>query len=54
MIVIVTTALGALWGIWQARRLKGNRLDMAQYAAGFGILGLVIGIFAMIALTRFV
>lgn len=37
MIVYPAALLGAIWGAVVARRRKGNRLDMAQYAVGFGI-----------------
>lgn len=37
MIVYPAAVLGAIWGALVARRRKGNRLDMAQYAVGYGI-----------------
>ncbi|MFA5538345.1 MAG: hypothetical protein WCZ72_08825 [Gemmobacter sp.] len=52
MIVIAGFVLGALWGAYLARRRRGNRLDMAQYAAGFGIAFALLGLFATIFLER--
>ncbi len=54
MIALVGLVLGALFGAIQARRRKGNRLDMAQYAAGYGILFGVVAMFLGIGLERFV
>lgn len=42
--------VGAALGAFQARRRGGNRADMAQYAAVFALIGLVIGVFISIAL----
>ncbi len=46
MIVLGAAILGAIWGVIQARKRKGNRLDIAQYAAGyaiaFGLLGMIL------------
>lgn len=52
MIVIAGTLLGALWGAALARRRRGNRLDIAQYAAGLAILGAIVGLFATVILDR--
>ncbi|WP_099826448.1 hypothetical protein [Oceaniglobus indicus] len=52
MIILIFTFLSALWGGLLARRRKGNRLDIAQYAAGFGIIGALIGLFLTIILSR--
>ena len=49
MIVIVLALLGALIGGFTARKRGGNRLDIAQYAAGyaiaFALLGMIITVF---------
>ena len=52
MIVIAGVVVGALWGAWLAHRRRGSRLDMAQYAAGFGIAFALLGLFATIFLER--
>jgi hypothetical protein len=44
--------LGAALGALSARRRGGNRLDMAQYGAVWGIIGGLAGLFATIALER--
>lgn len=44
-------ALGAAFGAFLAYRRKGNRLDMLQYAAGFGIIfGLLAAVIGVIIL----
>jgi hypothetical protein len=50
MIVLAGFVLGALWGAMLARKRGGNRLDMAQYAVGFGIAMSLAGLFATILL----
>lgn len=52
MIAIAGLILGALIGAYQARRRQGNALDMAQYAAGYGIALGILGVFASIALSQ--
>ncbi len=46
MIYTVLAIIGAVFGGFKARKQGGNRMDIAQYAAGFaiafGLLGLVI------------
>ncbi|MFT6932608.1 MAG: peptidoglycan/LPS O-acetylase OafA/YrhL [Paracoccaceae bacterium] len=42
--------IGALAGLVWARRRGGNRLDMAHYATVLGIIGFVLGMFAMLVL----
>ena len=49
MIVFIAMIFGALWGVVVARRAKGNRLDVLQYAAGFGIAAGLLTFFAVIA-----
>ena len=44
--------LGALLGGFTAWRRKGNVLDIAQYAAGFGILFALIGLVLAITVFR--
>lgn len=52
MIVIAGLVFGALFGALVARQRGGKALDMAQYAAGFGIAFALIGLFATIMLER--
>lgn len=52
MAPLIGLAFGAVIGATVARRKGGNGLDMAQYAAGFGILFALIGLFVAIILAR--
>jgi len=54
MIVLAGIILGAVWGALLARRRKGNRLDMAQYAGAFAVFGALLGLFATIILDRLI
>lgn len=44
--------LGALLGAFRAKSRGGNTADMAQYAAVFAMIFGVIGLFAMVIITR--
>lgn len=48
MLNIIGGVLGVALGLYVARRRGGNRLDMAQYAAVFAIIGFLLGTFAML------
>ena len=52
MIILVSAIAGALWGGYQAKRRGGNRKDIAQYAAGYGIAFALVGTFGTIAIVR--
>ena len=54
MIIFASTVLGILLGISAARRRKGNRLDMAQYGAGFGIAFMLLGVVVSIVIERLI
>lgn len=54
MIIFAGIVLGAFWGARVARRRQGNRLDVAQYAAIYAILGAILGVFASVAVDRMV
>lgn len=54
MIVIAGFILGAIWGSLVARRRGGKRLDMVQYAAGYGILFAIAGLFLTIAVEKMI
>lgn len=46
MLVIAGLVFGATGGALLAKKRGGRRLDMAQYAAGFGIAFGLLGLFA--------
>lgn len=52
MIVLAGLVFGILFGAYTARKRGGNKLDMAQYAAGFAIAFMLIGLFATIFVER--
>ena len=54
MIVIVSFLAGALIGTLQARRKKGNMLDMAQYGAVYAIIFAILGLLATIIIERMI
>ncbi|VDC31631.1 hypothetical protein [Pseudogemmobacter humi] len=52
MLAIGGFLLGALLGAFRAHQLGGKPADLAQYAAGFGILFGLAGVIATIVLHR--
>ena len=52
MIVIAAALLGAIIGGLTAKRRKGNRLDIAQYAAGYALAFAAMGMVATVILDR--
>lgn len=52
MIVLAGAIFGALLGASIAKRRKGRRLDMMQYAAVYAIAFALLGTFATIAIHR--
>lgn len=54
MIILGSGALGVLLGVTSAKRRKGNRLDMAQYGAAYGIAFTILGMFLSILIERLV
>ena len=52
MIVIAAALLGALIGGRTARKRGGNRLDIAQYAAGYAMAFIVVGLIATVIIDR--
>jgi hypothetical protein len=52
MIVIAGALLGAILGAMTARKRKGNKLDMLQYAAGFGIAFALVGLIVTVIIHR--
>ncbi len=51
MIMLVSGTIGAVLGAVTAKRRKGNRLDMAQYAAGYAIAFMILGLFLTLLIT---
>ena len=52
MIILAFALAGGLIGWRSATRRRGNRLDIAQYAAVGAIAGAILGMFATVALER--
>ena len=52
MLVIGGAGLGAICGALYARRYGGRPIDMAQYAASFGIAFGLLGLFLTLLLDR--
>lgn len=52
MIVIISALLGAIVGAFTAKRRKGNTLDILQYAAGYAMAFVVVGMIATVVLHR--
>lgn len=52
MIVIGLAILGAIIGGMTARKRRGNRKDIAQYAAGYGMAFLIVGMFLTVIIDR--
>ena len=50
MLKFIGAAVGIALGLWVARKRGGNRLDLAHYAAIFGIVGFILGAFAMLVI----
>lgn len=52
MIVILFALAGIVLGILAARKRGGNRKDMAQYAAGYGMALLICGMVLTVIIDR--
>lgn len=52
MIVLASGLFGAVLGFVTAKKRDGNRLDMAQYAAGYAIAFMILGLFLTLLLER--
>jgi uncharacterized membrane protein len=50
MLNFIGAAVGIALGLWVARKRRGNRLDLAHYATIFGIVGFILGAFAMLVI----
>ena len=54
MIIVISALTGIVWGGYQAKKRGGNRKDMAQYAAGYGIAFTLVGVLVTVVLMRVV
>lgn len=52
MFILVCAVLGAIIGGLTAHRRKGNRLDIAQYAAGYAMAFTVVSMVVAVILDR--
>lgn len=52
MIVLIAGLIGALLGYTTAKKRGGKGLDMAQYAAGYAIAFMVIGLILTLIIER--
>lgn len=52
MIVIAAAVLGALIGGYTAKKRNGNRLDILQYAAGYALAFVIVGMIATVLIDR--
>jgi len=52
MLPIFTSIAGAALGAFTAYRRKGNGFDIAQWAAVWAVMGGLVGVLAIIVLTR--
>lgn len=52
MIVILAALSGAITGGITAKKRGGNRLDIAQYAAGYSLAFIVVGLISTIVIDR--
>ncbi|PWJ13296.1 hypothetical protein [Jannaschia seohaensis] len=52
MLPLITAAAGAIAGALYVRRKNGNGFDMAQYAAVWAVIGGLLGLLAIVLLTR--
>lgn len=52
MLVTISILVGALIGVLYARKRGGNKLDMAQHAAVFGLIFGIAALFVNVAMIR--
>ncbi|MBO6604178.1 MULTISPECIES: hypothetical protein [Paracoccaceae] len=50
MLNLVGFGLGILLGLWTAYKRGGSALDLLHYATIFGLIGFVVGAFAMLVI----
>jgi len=51
-LAIIGFILGAIFGIWRARRAKGDAADAAQYAIVFGMIFALAGVILTVIVVR--
>lgn len=49
---ILGLILGALFGIWRAKKAGGNGADLAQYAIVFGMIFGIVGVIITLIIIR--
>ncbi len=54
MIIIVGAVLGALFGVYTAKKRGGTGLDVAQYAATYAFVFAIAGVILTVMLMRMV
>ena len=52
MIVLGAALIGAIIGALTAKKRKGNTLDILQYAAGYAMAFVIVGMIATVILHR--
>jgi len=52
MIILFAAIIGAVLGATKARRRKGRTADILQYAAIYGLMFALIGLFATLLIHR--
>ncbi len=52
MIILGFLLFGIGFGIWRARRRQGDRADMAQYGAVFGLIFATLGAILTVVILR--
>ena len=52
MLVLSGALIGAAFGAFLAKRRKGKALDIAQYAAAYAILFMIVGVFLTLFVHR--
>ncbi|MEM9845384.1 MAG: apolipoprotein acyltransferase [Pseudomonadota bacterium] len=52
MIVLIAGIFGGILGYTAAKKREGNRLDMAQYATGYAIAFMLLGLFLTLLVER--
>jgi hypothetical protein len=54
MIILAMALIGAVVGVFQAKRRNGNRLDLWQYGGVYAILFSIVGVFLTLVIERLV
>lgn len=54
MIVIICAIVGGIIGFAVAKRKQGNRLDILQYIAVYGLIAILAGLFVTVIIERMI